>query len=103
MDKYERTAKERREAIGNHWYELDQLRRMTNASLIEHALFCQEEASDCLRHDILVQGVPASEERLIKWSAYGNQVALCLMVLHERGVYEDDPTRDNKTPKFLYP
>lgn len=97
MDKYEQHGRELRDAIGHDWIEMDNLRRMTTTSLIDHALLCSKLAAESLDNKLAPHD---HYERTLLWAAYHNQVTWCLEVLRERGVYEADPTRDN--PKYQY-
>lgn len=95
-DKHERHGKALRDAIGPDWIELDRLRMMTTTSLIDHAGYCRQQAGASLANML-----SPHEDRSRLWAAYGNQADWCLMVLQERGVYEADPLRDDRTYQYI--
>ena len=87
-NKYEQHGKELRAAIGPDWIELDRLRMMTTTSLIDHAVYCRQQAGASLANML-----SPHEDRTRLWAAYGNQADWCLMVLQERGKVDDGRAR----------
>lgn len=81
--------------LGDKWFEMDELKRLTTTSLIDHALLCQRAARMAVANEL--RGVPRDiETRVLVAARYEEQVTMCLSVLQLRGVYEADPHRDTR-------
>ena len=99
MKTYKDAFEYREQLIGARWIDYERLQSLSTTHLIDHMMSCQYLSAEALNREPYRD--EHKDDHTVMWAAYGNQAMWCLQILFERGIYEAQPYRDDKTQEYL--